>query len=75
MKNKVILIICGILLFLVGVFSSNLFKSNELNLDEKEKTKQIVRENTLSMMIEQTAGAGEYKMETRTSWPTDGLYV
>ena len=72
MKHKIILIVTGILLFSACVFSSKLFKSNELSLDEKEKTKQIVRENTLSMMIEQTAGAGNYKMETRISWPTDG---
>ena len=72
MKHKIILIVTGILLFSACVFSSKLFKSNELSLDEKEKTKQIREENTLSMMIEQTAGAGDYKMETRSTWPTDG---
>ena len=50
-----------------------LFNDNkQKNLDNTSDSKQIVNENTLSMMIEQTAGAGDYKMETRTSYPTDG---
>ena len=40
--------------------------------DDTSSSKHIVNEQTLSMMIEKTAGAGDYKLEERTSWPTDG---
>ena len=35
--------------------------------DDSSKPNRVVNENTLSMMIEQTAGAGDYKLETRSS--------
>ena len=69
-KTKIIRIVTVILIviasFLLGKSSS---KEESYFEDELE---QIKSEQTLSMMIEQTAGAGDYKMETRTSWPTDG---
>lgn len=32
----------------------------------------VKNNNLLSMMLEQTAGAGDYKMSTLSTWPTDG---
>ena len=57
-------------LVLIGVFIG-VYVSNEVTLQD-DNPKQLVEENTLSMIIEQTAGSGDYKLETRSSWPTDG---
>lgn len=50
------------------------FNKSFTNLENKQRTLSTIKNqnNTLSMMIEQTAGVGDYKMETRSSWPTDG---
>ena len=45
--------------------------NNEKTYTE-DKPKQIKNENTLSMILEQTAGAGDYEMTTVSTWPTDG---
>ncbi len=41
---------------------------------EKENNKEntILEGRMLSLMIEQTAGAGDYKPVTQSNWPTDG---
>ncbi len=68
--NKLVISLVVVLLlggsFLLGTY----FNKEETYTDVEPK--QIIEENTLSMMIEQTAGAGGYKLETRSSGPTDG---
>ena len=60
-------------LILVGIFIGfNINKEEATFDDDSSESKQVKQENTLSVMIEQTAGAGDYKMETRSTWPTDG---
>ena len=72
MKKKFIMISIGVFILVIGIFiGTNLNKGDSFD-DDTSASKPIVKENTLSMMIEQTVGAGDYKMETRTSWPTDG---
>ncbi len=76
MKLKKYLLLAIVVIIYTSITLFLGFKLNATNkeesFDDTSKSKQVVRESTLSMMIEQTAGAGDYKMETRTSWPTDG---
>ena len=71
MKNKKVILtsISFILVLTIIIVYSN--KEEDTSFQDNN-TKQVVQENTLSMMIEQTAGAGDYKLETRSSWPTSG---
>ncbi|MBD8922454.1 hypothetical protein EGR52_04580 [bacterium] len=63
MKKKVILA-----LILVVIFNFVNNKEKELNVLE---TKEL-NNNTLSMMLETSAGTGEYQEATASSWPTEG---
>ena len=69
MKKKIILTSISFILVLTIII---VYTNKEEDTSLQDDTKQVVQENTLSMMIEQTAGAGDYKLETRSSWPTDG---
>ena len=75
MKRYKKLILSGIVILMFGIsflLGRNSYKEESSFQDDRSESKQIREENTLSMMIEQTAGAGDYKMETRSTWPTDG---
>ena len=72
MKKKIIKITFCVLLIGIGIFIGSFSNKGKSFEDDTSEPKHIKEKNTLSMMIEQTAGAGDYKMETRTSWPTDG---
>ena len=63
MKKKVIL---ALILVVIFIFVNN--KEKELNVLE---TKEL-NNNTLSMMLETSAGTGEYQEVTASSWPTEG---
>ncbi len=63
MKKKVIL---ALILVVIFIFVNN--KEKELNVLE---TKEL-NNNTLSMMLETSAGTGEYQEATASSWPTEG---
>ena len=72
MKKKVILVSISILLVLIIII---VYTNKEEDTSFQDTTKQVFQENTLSMMIEQTAEAGDYKLETRSSWPTSGYLM
>ena len=76
MKKKIVGLfsICFVLLLTIVYLTNENKKINDFEDTEINKQKQIKlkEDNTLSMMLEQTAGAGDYEMETRSSWPTDG---
>ena len=72
MMKKIILGLLITVLISIGIIIEINLNKEEAAFDDDSMTKQIREENTLSMMIEQTAGAGDYKMETRSTWPTDG---
>ncbi len=63
MKKKVIL---ALILVVIFIFVNN--KEKELNVLE---TKEL-NNNTLSMMLETSAGTGEYQETTASSWPAEG---
>ena len=69
-KKNILFSVLLVSFILVGVFVGRKTASNEFY--DNSNPKQIKEENTLSMMIEQTAGTGDYKMEERSSWPTEG---
>ena len=62
-----------IILLLISVSINMFFIFNKSGNIYSEDTSSIVKnEKTLSMMIEQTAGAGDYVKTEASSWPTDG---
>ena len=71
MNKKKILTIILIILF-IG-FVAERINTNKSNVYEEQNKNSIKKnKNMLSMNLEQTAGAGDYKTVTRSSWPTKG---
>ena len=71
MNKKKILTIILIILF-IG-FVAERINTNKSDVYE-EQNKRLIKKNKnmLSMNLEQTAGAGDYKTVTQSSWPTEG---
>ena len=69
MKNKIIIISIVILILFIGVFIG-MYSNDELSFNTKENKKHVY-----SMMVEQTAGAGDYELSTGSSWPSDGYVL
>ena len=67
MKNKKLLL-CSILLIVGLIFKFNVTK----NINEESLKPKGEKKNLLSMNLEQTTGAGDYKTVTQSEWPTDG---
>ena len=71
MNKKKILTIILIILF-IG-FVAERINTNKSNVYEEQNKNSIKKnKNLLSMNLEQTAGAGDYKTVTQSSWPTEG---
>ena len=70
MINKKLLL-CSILLIVGLIFKFNVTK----NINEESLKPKGEKKNLLSMNLEQTAGAGDYKTVTQSEWPTDGYKV
>ena len=70
MKKRIILTLVILVSIGFGILIGTNF-NNEKTYTE-DKPKQIKNENTLSMMLEQTTGAGDYVKTEASSWPTDG---
>ena len=69
-KNKILIII--IVIFLIG-FVFERINTNKSNVYEKQNVSSIKKDKKLlSMNLEQTAGAGDYKIVTQSEWPTKG---
>ena len=70
-KKYIILSIITLALLITFVTSFNYFKtSNNYVEDNVNNQTKIIKE--ISMNLEQTAGAGDYKTVTQSSWPTEG---
>ena len=72
MKKKYIIFSIVTLVLLVALITSfNYFKTTNTYIDDNinNQTKII---KGISMNLEQTAGAGDYKTVTQSSWPTEG---
>ena len=70
-NKKKILTIILIILF-IG-FVAERINTNKSNVYEEQNKNSIKKnKNMLSMNLEQTAGAGDYKTVTQSGWPTEG---
>ena len=70
-KKYIIFSIITLVLLVVFITSFNYFKTTNTYIDDNinNQTKII---KGISMNLEQTAGAGDYKTVTQSSWPTEG---
>ena len=68
-KSKIILLLIVSIVGIFSIFSYNSKKySNSINIDDSN----IKNNNMISMMLETSAGSGEYQESTASSWPTEG---
>ena len=70
-KKYIILSIIVLVLLITFVTSFNYFKTSN-NYVEDSVNNQTKITKGISMNLEQTAGAGDYKTVTQSSWPTKG---
>ena len=71
MKKKIISLLTIIVLISFGILIKTSFNKEESSFEDNS-SKQIKEGNLLSMMLETSAGSGEYEMVTQSSWPTEG---
>ena len=71
MNKKKILTIILIILF-IGFVAERINTNKSDVYEEQNKISIKKNKNMLSMNLEQTAGAGDYKTVTQSSWPTEG---
>ena len=68
-KSKIILLLIVSVVSLFSIISYNSKKySNSININDSN----IKNNNMISMMLETSAGSGEYQETTSSSWPTEG---
>ena len=70
-KKYIIFSIVTLVLLITFVTSFNYFKTSN-NYVEDSVNNQTKITKGISMNLEQTAGAGDYKQVTQSSWPTEG---
>ena len=72
MKKKYIIFSLVTLVLLVALITSfNYFKTTNTYIDDSFNNQTKITKG-ISMNLEQTAGAGDYKTVTQSSWPTEG---
>ena len=69
-KSKLILLLC--IFLTLGLILGRVSMLDKVYKNENDNSKKIKDKDMLSMMIEQTAGAGDYVKTETSSWPTDG---
>ena len=70
-KNHFIFSIITLVLLVVLITSFNYFKTTNTYIDDSVNNHTKITKG-ISMNLEQTAGAGDYKTVTQSSWPTEG---
>ena len=74
MKKKYVIFTLIIFILLVTTFTYfSTLKQNNIYKEESIKPTKITK--GISMNLEQTAGAGDYKTVTQSGWPTDGYQL
>ena len=72
MKKKYVLFSIVTLVLLVALITSfNYFKTTNNYFEDNTSNPTKITKG-ISMNLEQTAGAGDYKTVTQSSWPTEG---
>ncbi len=63
-----------ILIFFIAILSTFVFVKNNSNVEITNEVNNKSKKNNdlLTMNLEQTAGAGDYKTVTQSEWPTEG---
>jgi len=70
-KKYIILSIITLVLLIAFVTSFNYFKTSNTYVENNSNNQTKITKG-ISMNLEQTAGAGDYKQVTQSSWPTKG---
>ena len=70
-KKYIILSIITLVLLITFVTSFNYFKTTNTYVENNSNNQTKITKG-ISMNLEQTAGAGDYKQVTQSSWPTEG---
>ena len=70
-KKYVVLSIITLVLLIAFVTSFNYFKTTNTYVENNSNNQTKITKG-ISMNLEQTAGAGDYKQVTQSSWPTEG---
>ena len=70
-KKYIILSIIILVLLIAFVTSFNYFKTSNTYVENNSNNQTKITKG-ISMNLEQTAGAGDYKQVTQSSWPTEG---
>ena len=70
-KKYIILSIITLVLLIAFVTSFNYFKITNTYIDDSFNNQTKITKG-ISMNLEQTAGAGDYKTVTQSGWPTEG---
>ena len=72
MKKKYIIITTVTLVMVITFITYFNYLKNNRIYKEENVNKSIEVAKSISMMLEQTAGAGDYKTVTQSKWPTEG---
>ena len=70
-KKYIILSIITLVLLITFLTSFNYFKTSNTYVENNSNNQTKITKG-ISMNLEQTAGAGDYKTVTQSSWPTEG---
>ena len=70
-KKYIILSIITLVLLITFVTSFNYFKTSNTYVENNSNNQTKITKG-ISMNLEKTAGAGDYKQVTQSSWPTEG---
>ena len=70
-KKYIVLSIITLVLLITFVTSFNYFKTSNTYVENNSNNQTKITKG-ISMNLEQTAGAGDYKQVTQSSWPTEG---
>ena len=69
--RKIIVIGIVVLVVLLGV-GVYVYNNNSHDKMYQDKEIEVTSDNVISMMLETSAGSGEYQKTTASTWPTDG---
>ena len=70
-KKYIVLSIITLVLLITFVTSFNYFKTSNTYVENNSNNQTKITKG-ISMNLEKTAGAGDYKQVTQSSWPTEG---
>ena len=70
MKKKCVIYLSILILFVVSIIIYNYLKFDDIYENKLNEITNITK--GISMNLEQTAGAGDYKNVTQSNWPTEG---